>query len=314
MRVVVALGGNALLVRGESPDADIQLHHVRSAVEALVPLASHHQLILTHGNGPQVGLLALESAKDPALTRPYPLDVLSAQTQGMIGYWLLQELERALPHRRLAALITRTLVDGRDPAFDDLQKFVGPVYDEPDARRLASQLGWVIKPDGRYWRRVVASPAPVGIVDMPLILELVNNNITVICAGGGGVPVAPDGSGHLSGVEAVVDKDATAAILAEQAGADALLMLTDVPAVYSAYKTDHERPIRVTGPAFLRSLQFPPGSMKPKVEAACRFVERTGRMAAIGALSDAAAILAGDAGTVITPAGVASVPHAVASR
>lgn len=312
MRVVVALGGNALLVRGESPDADIQLHHVRSAVEALVPLASDHQLILTHGNGPQVGVLALESAKDPALTRPYPLDVLSAQTQGMIGYWLLQELERALPNRKLAALITRTLVDGRDPAFDDPQKFVGPVYEEPEATRLASQFGWVVKADGRYFRRVVASPAPIEIVDMPLILELVNNNVTVICAGGGGVPVVSDESGRLSGVEAVVDKDATAAILAERAEADALLMLTDVAAVYSAYKTDHERPIRVTGPAFLRSLQFPPGSMKPKVEAACRFVERTGRMAAIGALSDAAAILAGDAGTVIAPAGVASERHTVA--
>lgn len=313
MRLVVALGGNALLLRGESPDAEIQRHHVRAAVEAMTPLASSHQMVLTHGNGPQVGVLALESTEDPALTRPYPLDVLSAQTQGMIGYWLLQELERSLPGRRFAALVTRTLVDAGDPAFGDPQKFVGAIYSEDEARRMATRYGWVVRPDGRFWRRVVASPSPLQVLEMPLITDLVEGGATVICAGGGGIAVAHDSSGGLHGVEAVVDKDATAAILAEGVGADALLMLTDVGAVYSAYKTDHERPIRLTGPAFLRSMRFPAGSMKPKVDAACRFVERTGGLAAIGALCDAAAILEGKAGTLVTPDGLPPASRATAA-
>ncbi|HVA73316.1 MAG TPA: carbamate kinase [Acidimicrobiales bacterium] len=303
MRVVVALGGNAVLTRGEAPDADIQEHHVRAAVQALLPLARAHQLVLTHGNGPQVGALALESAKDPALTRPYPLDVLSAQTQGMIGYWLLQALDEGSPGTAVAALITRTIVSLSDPAFVDPQKFVGPVYEEDEARRIASQSGWIVKVDGPYWRRVVASPSPLGIVEIPLIRTLVDAGVMVVCAGGGGIPVSRDPSGRLTGVEAVVDKDATAALLAEQLGADALLMLTDVAAVFRDYGTDRERPIHLTEPTFLRSLQFPTGSMGPKVDAACRFVERTGGIAGIGALAEAEAILKGRAGTLVMPRG-----------
>lgn len=301
MRVLVALGGNAVLTRGEPPDADIQEHHVRAAVQALLPVARSHELVLTHGNGPQVGVLAVESATDPSLTRPYPLDVLTAQTQGMIGYWLLQALEEGLPGAAVAALVSRTIVSESDPAFTDPQKFVGPVYGAEEARRIAEQSRWVVKADGPYWRRVVPSPAPVGILEIPLIRTLVDSGVTVVCSGGGGIPVVREPTGRLKGVEAVVDKDATAALLAEQLGAEVLLMLTDVAAVFRDYDTDHQAPIHLTTPPLLRSLRFPGGSMGPKVDAACRFVERTGGIAGIGALAEAEAILKGRAGTLVMP-------------
>lgn len=307
MRVVVALGGNAVLARGESPDADIQERHVRQAVRGLLPLARTHELVITHGNGPQVGVLAVESTTDQSLSRPYPLDVLGAQTQGMIGYWLLQALDEQLPGSPTAGVITRTLVSSSDPAFDDPQKFVGPVYQGESAKRLASEYAWTVRPDGMGLRRVVPSPAPLAIIEIPLIRRLVNSGVTVVCAGGGGIPVVRGPFGTLTGVEAVVDKDATAALLAEELDADALLMLTDVTAVFTDYGTDDERPIRLTRPASLRSLKFPAGSMAPKVNAACRFVERTGGLAGIGALVDAEAILKGRAGTVVTPTGTLAV-------
>ena len=306
MRVVVALGGNAVLVRGESPDADVQEHRVRSAVEALVPLAKEHQLVLTHGNGPQVGVLAVESARDDSLTRPYPLDVLTAQTQGMIGYWFLQALHGALPGTPVVGLVTRTLVSSSDPACTNPEKFVGPVYDEHTAGQLASRFGWTVRPDGARWRRVVPSPSPVAILEMALIQKLVHSGMTVVCAGGGGIPVTRDPTGVIRGVEAVVDKDATAALLAEEVGADAMLILTDVEAVFSDFRTDHQRPIGLVSPGSLRSREFPAGSMRPKVEAACRFVERTGGIAGIGSLTEPLAILEGGAGTLITPTGASS--------
>jgi carbamate kinase len=301
VKVVAALGGNALLLRGEPPESDIQEAHVVKAVEALAPMARDHQLVITHGNGPQVGLLALESAHDPALSHPYPFDVLGAQTQGMIGYWLVQALQNALPHSTAACLISRTLVSANDPAFANPTKFVGPVYDETQAGKLAAGYGWEIRKDGNRWRRVVPSPEPGELLDLTLIRQLAASGVIVICSGGAGVPVTRDLSGALRGVEAVVDKDLTAALLAEQIGADALLLLTDVAAVEDAYGTPDAKPIHHVTPAELRARSFPAGSMGPKIDAACLFVERTGKMAVIGQLADAQAVLERKAGTVISP-------------
>jgi carbamate kinase len=310
MRIVVALGGNALLRRGQKPDADVQVGNVRRAVAALAPLAHEHQLVLTHGNGPQVGVLALQSASDPNLTTPYPFDVIGAQTQGMIGYWLLQAMQNALPGRQVAALINQTLVSVADPAFANPSKFVGEVYDEATARRLAAERGWTVKPDGEYWRRVVPSPRPQRVVETRLIRLLLNSGAVVVCAGGGGVPAIRNERGQLEGVEAVVDKDLTAALLAEALEADALLLLTDVPRVLRDYGTPQENPIANATPFQMRALDFATGSMGPKVDALCRFVELTGDMAAIGAMEDAVEILAGAAGTIVTPTG--RYPEAIA--
>ncbi|MGE5133349.1 MAG: carbamate kinase [Gemmatimonadota bacterium] len=300
MKVVIALGGNALLERGERPDSDIQEAHVESAVTALAPLLGSHDVILTHGNGPQVGVLAVESAQDPALSRPYPFEVLGAQTQGMIGYWLVQALSRLVPGRPAACLLCRTVVRADDPAFAHPTKFVGPVYDEDTAQRLAAQRGWQLRPDGRAWRRVVPSPEPVELAELDTIRLLAGSGLIVVCAGGGGIPVTRGRDGGLHGVEAVVDKDLSAALLARAVGADALLILTDVPAVQEGYGTPGARVIHRATPAELRAMSFPDGSMGPKVEAACRFAEATGGMAAIGRLSDAAALLAGRTGTIVT--------------
>ncbi len=300
MKVVAALGGNALLQRGEPPESDIQEAHVMKAVEALAPLARDHTLIVTHGNGPQVGLLALESTHDRALSRPYPLDVLGAQTQGMIGYWLVQAFQNALPGSTAACVISRTLVRTGDPAFANPEKFVGPVYDAARARKAGAAYGWDMRRDGDRWRRVVPSPEPVEVLDLTLIRHLAASGVIVICSGGGGVPVTRDDTGALHGVEAVVDKDLTAGLLAQQTDADALLLLTDVPAVLDAYGTPAASPLRQATPAQLRARSFPAGSMGPKVEAVCRFVELTGKMAAIGQLADAQALLDRKAGTVIT--------------
>ena len=299
MRVVVALGGNALLKRGEAPIADLQQRHVIAAVDALAPLALDHDLVITHGNGPQVGLLALESARDPDLPHPYPFDALVAETQGMIGYLLLQALENALPGQQIVGLITQTLVAGDDPAFDNPTKFVGPVYDEGEARNLAGRWGWQVRPDGQNWRRVVASPEPQEIVELSTIKVLLADGAVVICAGGGGVPVRRTPEGELRGVEAVVDKDSTTALLAENLGADALLLLTDVPAVELDYGKPNARPIDRISTSELEHMQFPSGSMGPKVAAACRFVRGTRNLAAIGRLEDAAKLLDGTAGTAI---------------
>ena len=302
MKIVVALGGNALLERGEQPDSNIQEWHVTRAVSALAPLLVQHQLIITHGNGPQVGVLALESASDPALSHPYPFDVLGAQTQGMIGYWLVQALHNAAPGKPAACLICRTVVQADDPAFADPAKFVGPVYDEASARRLATERGWDVRQDGPAWRRVVPSPEPAELVELDTIRLLAGSGVIVVCAGGGGIPVINDGAGGLRGVEAVVDKDLTAALLAQALGADALLLLTDVEAVLEGYGTPQARPIHRATARQLRARSFPAGSMGPKVEAACRFTETTGGTAAIGRLGDACALLDGNAGTIISAA------------
>ncbi|MDX3659532.1 carbamate kinase [Streptomyces sp. ID05-26A] len=297
MRIVVALGGNALLMRGERADASVQLHHVEAAARALAPLAAEHELVICHGNGPQIGLLALESEADPSLTRPYPLDTLGAETQGMIGYWLAQSLRNAGVRKPILAVITQTVVDASDPAFSAPTKFIGPIYNRAAAGRLAEQNGWTVAADGPNWRRVVPSPEPVRLVERESIEQLVSGGTIVVCAGGGGAPVVDDGQLH--GIEAVVDKDLTSAALAIALKADQLLLLTDVSAVMSDYGMPTAEPLHHLDVAELEHLSFPTGSMGPKVEAGRRFVDATGSTAGIGALTDAAELLAGTAGTTI---------------
>ena len=243
MRLVVVVGGNALLERGDVPTASVQERHVKAAVASLLPLARSHDLVITHGNGPQVGLLANESALDPVLPAPYPFDVLGAQTQGMIGYLFLQAFENALQGRMVVSLVCQTEVDGEDPAFGAPTKFVGPVYSRAEAERLASARGWQVRPDGESWRRVVPSPEPVAMLELATITTLLAGGAIVICAGGGGVPVVRAANGTIHGVEAVIDKDLSAALLARNLGADVLLILTDVPNVIAGYGTSDATPI-----------------------------------------------------------------------
>lgn len=301
MRIVVALGGNALLERGEAPDADIQEHHVEGAAKALAPLVQKHDVVITHGNGPQVGVLALESGADLALSRPYPFDSLVAETQGLIGSWLLAAVEHAAPGHEAVCLLTRTLVDAADPAFSTPTKFVGRLYTVRQARDLSRRHGWAMRQDGASWRRVVASPEPTAIIELEEIRTLLNDGWTVICAGGGGVPVARDDAGELRGVDAVVDKDLTTALLAIHLQADAFLLLTDVANVQREYGTPGACAIGKTTVAAMREMDFAAGSMGPKVEGACRFVEATGGLAAIGKLADAVRLLGAEAGTIVYP-------------
>lgn len=299
MRVVAALGGNALLRRGQPPHVSVQRANVAVAAAAIAELAADHDVIVTHGNGPQVGLLALQSMAEVS-AEPTPLDVLDAESEGLIGYLLDQALCNALPGREVATVLTQTLVEPDDPAFGAPSKPIGPVYGEAEARRLAGEHGWSVAADGDRFRRVVASPEPCGIVEAGTIALLVNAGVLVVCAGGGGIPVASDGD-VLSGVEAVVDKDLAAELLARRTGAQALLLLTDVPGVEVDWRLPTARLLRRSTPAILRAHAFAAGSMGPKVEAACRFVEATGGVAGIGALRDAASILRGERGTVVTP-------------
>jgi carbamate kinase len=301
MRVVVALGGNALLKRGEPMTAEAQRANVKTAAPALAAVAGKHQLVLSHGNGPQVGLLALQAAAYTEV-QAYPLDVLGAQTEGMIGYVLEQELGNLLPVEvPFATLLTMIEVDPADPAFKDPTKFVGPVYDKEQADDLASEKGWVFKPDGNRWRRVVPSPEPRRIFEIRPIRWLLDKDVVVICAGGGGVPTMylPDGERTLVGVEAVIDKDLASELLAREVGADLFVMATDVDGVYTGWDTPEQRKLGRVTPGELRQVPFAAGSMGPKVEAAVRFVEATGNRAAIGGLGEIEAIVDGDAGTQV---------------
>jgi carbamate kinase len=298
MLIVVALGGNALLRRGEPADAETQQRNVAVAVEQLGRLAEHHRLVVTHGNGPQVGLLALQSAAYPQVA-PYPLDVLGAESEGMIGYLLEQGLGNRLPGTQTATLLTQVVVNAEDGAFHNPTKPVGPIYDHDTAARLARERRWSIAPDDGHWRRVVASPEPQRIVELQTIRMLVDAGVLVVCVGGGGIPVTVNPQGALHGVEAVIDKDLSAALLARELGADALLLLTDVPYVERGHGTKLARPIREASTRELNVAEFAGGSMRPKIEAACRFVEETGRVAAIGALAEATAVLEGRSGTRI---------------
>jgi carbamate kinase len=303
MRVVVALGGNALLRRGEPAEAATQRAHVREAASALAALASEHELVITHGNGPQVGLLALEADAYKAVA-PYPLDILGAESQGMIGYLLVQALASELPEREVVALLTQVVVDDNDPAFSHPTKPIGPVYDENEAGLLAAAHRWSIAADGAHFRRVVPSPEPQAIIELQSVTRLVAAGAVVVCAGGGGVPVARRGE-RLVGVEAVIDKDLTAALLAAELRADRLVMLTDVAYVQRDWGLPTATPITHAGTDELRALAFAAGSMGPKVEAACRFIELSGGRAAIGALNDLGDVVAGTAGTQVSPAAIA---------
>jgi carbamate kinase len=299
MWIVVALGGNALLSRGQALTAANRRRNVRLAAEALAPLAEEHDLVISHGNGPQVGLLALQStAYRPEAAQP--LDILDAETEGQIGYLIEQELANALPsNRRCAALLTQIEVDRNDPAFLNPTKPIGPLYERQEAERLASERGWTIAPDGEHLRRVVPSPRPRRIIELQVIDLLVQHKVVVICAGGGGIPVVAQEDGTIIGVEAVIDKDHASAALALGLKAQALLMLTDVDAVYNDWDAPQARAIRRASPGGIRQFHFAAGTMGPKVEAACTFAA-TGGLAGIGRLQDAAAILSGKAGTVIT--------------
>jgi carbamate kinase len=302
-RIVVALGGNALLCRGEAAEAETQRRNVLRAAASLAELDDEYQLVITHGNGPQVGLLALAADGYKAVA-PYPLDVLGAESQGMIGYLLVQALRGEIAHE-VVGVLTQVVVAPDDPAFAHPTKPIGPVYEPQEAQRLAAKRGWTIAADGPYVRRVVASPQPQAIVEVDAIKRLVSSGAVVVCAGGGGIPVIRDGP-CLRGVEAVIDKDLTAALLAENLDAERLVMLTDVPYVEREWGSQRAEPIEFATTAELRRLTFATGSMGPKVEAACRFAERTGGEAVIGALADLAAVARGEAGTRI--AGGVGVP------
>jgi carbamate kinase len=302
MRVVAALGGNALLRRGQALSAENQRENARAACKALAPIALDHELVVSHGNGPQVGLLALQGSAYTAVDT-YPLDVLGAQTEGMIGYMLEQELGNELPfERHIATLLTMIEVAGDDPAFEHPTKPIGPLYDAAEAARLEGEKGWAFMADGDSMRRAVPSPAPKRIFGVDVIKTLLDRGVLVICAGGGGIPTTysdePATPGRrLRGIEAVIDKDLASALLAIEIGADALLIVTDVDAVYADWGTPQQRAIRNATPEQLGASEFAAGSMGPKVSAACWFAQRTGRFAAIGSIADTQALLRGEAGT-----------------
>ena len=300
MRVVIALGGNALLRRGQPMTEQNQRENARVAARSLAEVARAHQIVITHGNGPQVGLLALQSAAYSAV-EPYPLDVLGAESEGMIGYLIEQELGNIMPHEQpIAALLTQVEVDPNDPAFKKASKPIGPVYTHEEAEQLARTRGWAIAPDNDRYRRVVPSPLPKHILEIRVIETLVQVGVIVICAGGGGIPVVYRQDGSMVGIEAVIDKDRAGALLARELKADAYLMLTDVEAVYQDWGSPQARAIRRASPDALERYSFASGSMGPKVEAACDFVREAGGTAAIGRLEDALALLDGTAGTMIT--------------
>jgi carbamate kinase len=303
VRILVALGGNALLKRGEPMTAEVQRANVRTAARALAPVAERHQLVLSHGNGPQVGLLALQSAAYKEV-EAYPLDVLGAQTEGMIGYLIEQELGNLLPAEvPFATLLTMIEVDANDPAFGDPTKFVGPIYSDEEAAALAADKEWTFKRDGDHLRRVVPSPEPKRIFEIRPIKWLLERGVLVICAGGGGIPTAwvPGQDRTLGGVEAVIDKDLASALLARDLDADLFVMATDVDGVYAGWGSRDQRRLERVTPEELRGQPFAAGSMGPKVDAAMRFVEATGKRAAIGSLEDIEDIVEGNAGTTVVP-------------
>ena len=299
MRVVVALGGNALLRRGQQLSAENQRENIRVAAKQLAAIHEHHELVIAHGNGPQVGLAAL---MDAAYTEvdPYPLDLLGAKTIGMIGYIIEQELGNIIPFEdHILTVLTQIVVDPADPAFQNPSKPVGPLYDKLEADRLRREKGWHMAADGEHFRKVVPSPIPQRIIEMETIRMLVDNGVVVICAGGGGIPVAYDDNRKLFGVEAVIDKDLASGLLANGLDAEMFVMLTDTPYVYADFGTANQKAIRAAHPDVLEKLNFAAGSMGPKVVGACKFVRETGHRSAIGRLSDLAAIMAGQAGTLI---------------
>lgn len=301
MRIVVALGGNALLRRGQPMTAENQRANVRVAAEALAPLAQEHELVISHGNGPQVGLLALQGAAYKEV-ETYPLDVLGAQTEGMIGYLIEQELGNLLPFEKpFATVLTMVEVDPDDVAFKNPDKFIGPVYERTEAERLAKDKGWAIKQDGNMWRRVVPSPMPKRIFEIRPIKWLLERGAVVICTGGGGVPTMYEkGTKRLVGAEVVVDKDRASGLLARELEADLYVMATDVDGVYLDFGTPQQRRLGKVTTTELGSQGFAAGSMGPKVEAAIDFAQKTGKRAAIGTLAEIGGVVAGTYGTSVT--------------
>lgn len=306
MRVVIALGGNALLHRGEALSAANQLANIHLAASQLARIAVKHDVILTHGNGPQVGLLALQAAAYDTVA-PFPLDVLGAQSQGMIGYLLEQALSNLLPpDRQVVSLITRVEVDAFDTAFVHPSKPIGPMYTADVAKQQAAQNNWVVAADGppelNGFRRVVPSPRPLHVLNLPALIRLVDSGVLVIAAGGGGIPVVKhQASGAMQGVEAVIDKDLTASLLAVALNVDCLLIATDVECVFMDWGKPSQHAIGRTTPAFLQSNSYANGSMAPKIEATCNFVSQSGKRAAIGSLGRIEAMLNGESGTQIYP-------------
>ena len=297
MRAVVALGGNALLRRGEELTAENQRNNVKIAAKALAPLVGKYQLVITHGNGPQVGLLSLQSAAYTDV-KEYPLDVLGAQTEGMIGYMIEQELGNLLPIEvPFATILTMVEVDPEDPAFNEPTKPIGPLYEEDEAKRLAKERGWTIKLDGNKWRRTVPSPVPQRIFELRPIHWLLEKGTVVICAGGGGIPTMYQKDGSLEGVEVVIDKDRASSLLATQLNARVLILATDADGVYLNWGTEKAKKLNKVTPEEIKDYTFESGSMGPKVEAACEFVNKTGERAVIGSLSELEKMISGDAGT-----------------
>ena len=300
MRIVIALGGNALLRRGEKMTANNQRENIRIAARALAPIIEEHEVVISHGNGPQVGLLSLQSAAYKEVEE-YPLDILGAQTQGMIGYMIEQELGNILPiEKPIASILTMVEIDPEDPAFSNPTKPIGPVYSEKEARRLAEDKGWDINQDGEYWRRVVPSPEPHRIFELRPIHWLLEKGTVVICAGGGGIPTSYVKKGKLEGVEVVIDKDRASSLLAFELAADLLIMATDTDGVYTDWGGDSQKIISRTTPEEIGQYTFDKGSMGPKVEAACTFVERSGQRAVIGSLNDLKKMVDNLAGTQFT--------------
>lgn len=299
MRIVVALGGNALLKRGEQVSAETQRENVRLAAAQLAKAAGRNDLVIAHGNGPQVGLLALQGAIMPQVER-FPLDVLDAETEGMIGYMIELELGNLLPRdRACATLLTMVEVSANDPAFGHPDKPIGAIYAAIEAEAATRLKGWTMAPDGDSYRRVVPSPKPVRLLEIDAVRCLLERGTIVICAGGGGIPVVTDPDGRHHGVEAVIDKDRSAALLAREIDADLFVIATDVRGVYLDWGKPSARPVLRASPDTLEALGFAAGSMAPKVEAACDFARRTGRRAMIGALEDIDRLVAGTAGTSI---------------
>lgn len=298
MKILMALGGNALLQRGQPLEADVQMKNVVRAAKVIREISKHHQIVLCHGNGPQVGLLSLMSNVYKDVT-PYPLDVLVAETQGMIGYMLQNALYNE-GITNVVTLLTQVKVDSNDPAFDTPTKPIGPVYDKDTALRLAKEKGWEIAPDGKYYRRIVASPAPIDIVEFKAALKLIDAGYLVIFCGGGGIPVAEDAkTGFLVGKEAVIDKDRASALAAIELKMDFFLILTDIDAIYLDWGTKHQKAIKAISPTELKRLNFAKGSMGPKVEAACEFVLKTNKTAVIGDLFQGEGLLNGTSGTLV---------------
>lgn len=307
MLVVMALGGNALLRRGEPLDLGVQRKNLQTAVaRGLGPIARKHRVVITHGNGPQIGLLALQAAAYKDVS-PYPLDVLGAESEGMIGYLIAQALANEVPGLQIATLLTQVEVDPTDAAFAAPTKPIGPIYDEVKKLQLEAESGWSFVAETGGFRRMVPSPAPLRVIEIDAIKLLVQAGTTVVCGGGGGIPVVARGGGRY-GIEAVIDKDYTSALLAEELGADALLLLTDVTGVWSRWPKSEGERISQASPNELRKHSFDPGSMGPKVAAACRFADRTGHFVGIGAIEDAEAIFEGRAGTIVTASAVNRIP------